>query len=168
MYRYDFAVISFGPVCKKWAKAWKAFARNCRKTILKEFVEMQDTNRMLQGIMANAKNNPGLLLAALVLEASQDGVEVGNRASECMGWAFAYYLSNHPEAPNYLEVTLGNGADKIYVTVQRPTGKTPHQMRLEAEGKLAMAEEAIREHIALRDKLLSELEGLKAQGECRS
>jgi len=156
-------------VQEKWAKAWKGFAKRCRGMIVKEMVDMQRLHAHLQQIMDNARNNPGLLLASLVMEAAKDGIEVGSRASECMGWAFAHYLSNHPEAPNYLEVTL-EGADHrpIYVTVQRPGGMTPHQMRKAAEGKLAMAEEAIREHIALRDRLLSELEDFKAMGECRS
>lgn len=144
------------------AKAWKAFARRCRNMVVKEMVEMQDTHRMLQGIMNNAKRNPGLLLAALVLEAAQDGVELGNRASECMGWAFEHYLNNHPEGPNYLEVTLEGGDHKpIYVTVQRPGGKTPHQLRQLAEGQLAMCEEANREALILRDQLLDQIEELK-------
>ena len=140
----------------KWAAAWKAFAKRCRKMIVKEMVEMQQTHAQLQQIMANARNNPGLLLSSLVMEAHKDGVEIGSRASECMGWAFAHYLSNHPEAPNYMEVTLeGSDHKPIYVTIQRPGGKTPHQMRREAEAE--------------RDKLRYELESLQAaKGECRS
>jgi hypothetical protein len=131
-------------VATKWAGAWKGFARRVRAMLVKEMVEMHQTHMQLQGIMANARNNPGLLLASLVLEAAKDGVELGSRASECMGWAFAHYLSNHPEAPNYLEVTLAGGDHKpIYVTVQRPDGKTPHQMRMEAEGKLEALKKAL-------------------------
>jgi hypothetical protein len=163
-------------VSQKWAAAWKALAKRCRGMILKEMVEMQDLHRQLQRTMDNARNNPGLLLAALVFEANKDGVEIGSRAAECMGWAFEHYLSNHPEAPNYLEVTLEGGDHKpIYITIQRPGGKTPHQLRREAEGKLAFAEDAVKAHVKFRDELLAErdklraeLEGLKAQGECRS
>jgi hypothetical protein len=142
-------------VAHKWAGAWKGFARRCRGMIVKEMVELQQAYALVEDMLERGRNNPGLLLAALVLEAAKEGLEVGSRASECMGWAFAHYLSNHPEAPNYLEVTLEGGDNKpIYVTVQRPGGKTPHQLRVEAE--------------ADRDKLRIELESLKALGECRS
>jgi hypothetical protein len=143
-------------VAQKWASAWKAFARKARGMVVKEMVEMQQLHRQLQAMLDNGRNNPGLLLAGLVYEAHKDGVEIGTRATECMGWAFAHYLNNHPEAPNYMEVTLEGGDHQpIYVTIQRPGNtKTPHQLRREAEAE--------------RDKLRMELESLKAQGECRS
>lgn len=142
-------------VSQKWAAAWKGFAKRTRRMIVKEMVQMQETHRQLVDIMDKARTNPGLLLAGLTMEAAQQGMELGNLASECMGWAFAHYLSNHPEAPNYLEVTLtGVDQEPIYVTVQRPGGKTPHQLRMAAEAE--------------RDRLRSELEALKAQGPCRS
>jgi hypothetical protein len=163
-------------VSRKWAGAWKAFARRCRGMIIKEMVELQQASAHVQDMLERGRSNPGLLLAALVLEAHKEGLEVGARATECMGWAFAHYLSNHPEAPNYLEVTLEGGDNKpIYVTIQRPDGKTPHQLRMKAEGELHFCEDANKaalvlrnELLAERDQLRAELEDLKALGECRS
>lgn len=157
------------------AGAWKKLAKLWRKNFTDSYSKLDDLIGKTEHMLQQGRDNPGLLLAGLVLEAHKEGHEIGNRASECLGWAFQNYLSNHPEAPNYLEVTLGSEPGKqIFVTVQRPTGKTPHQMRVETEGKLHFAEDAIKAHLTLRDELLAErdrlraeLEELKAGAPCR-
>lgn len=119
------------------ALPWKALAKRQRKVFNAAYVNLQQMLARVEDMLERGRSNPGLLLAGLVMEAHKEGLEIGCLASECMGWVFAHYLSNHPEGPNYLEVTLENeGATPIYVTVQRPTGKTPHQMRMEAEAEL--------------------------------
>lgn len=123
--------------------SWKALAKNAQKWYLWSLA------------------NPGLALAKMVVKFNTTpppndvAALLGAHACECLGWAFLEYLQQHPEAPNYLEVTLlGEQNEPMYVTVQRPGGKTPHQIRVEAETE--------------RDRLRSELESLKATGPCRS
>lgn len=43
------------------------------------------------------------------------------------------------DAPNYVEIVLvdPDNEEKYLVTVQKLSGKTPHQLRMEAENKLA-------------------------------
>jgi hypothetical protein len=51
------------------------------------------------------------------------------------GMFYGMFLE-HPDAINYLETTLSCPEGQIVVTVQRWDGKTPHELRLEAENEL--------------------------------
>jgi hypothetical protein len=64
---------------------------------------------------------------------------------------FLGLLKEHPEAVNYLEITYGSNQGPVIVTVQRPSGASPHELRTMAErevkglqGELATAREALR------------------------
>jgi hypothetical protein len=94
-----------------------------------------------------AMDRPGLLLANMMIHADRIPEELGIVAGECLAWAFAGLLQDHPEAPNYLDLIMkdSNGVSYV-VTVQRPGGKTPSQLKDEA--------------IVERDKLKNELETL--------
>ena len=46
-------------------------------------------------------------------------------------------MFEHPEAKNYVEVRLSSSEGEILVTAIRPGGKTPNQLRREAEMELA-------------------------------
>lgn len=126
---------------RRTSAAWKDLARGYRE-------------------MAKLAVDPDRLFAGMVGKALRDpefGIDsIGRRAVECLAWAFQELLYNHPEGKNYIECSLeaGDGGPPVYVTIQRPGGKTPHQLRMEAEAE--------------RDRLRAELEGLKAQGPCRS
>lgn len=66
-------------------------------------------------------------------------------AGAARGWL------NDAGADNYVEVTLGNAAERFAVCVQRVEGKTPHEMRVEAERERDEAR-------AERDRLQGEVE----------
>jgi hypothetical protein len=98
-----------------------------------------------QRMYAWSMANPGLALAQVVMTIntqappeSDVAALIGMQACEALGWAFQNYLHEHPEAKNYLEVTLMGADEKpLYVTVQRPGGKTPHQMRVAVNSSAA-------------------------------
>lgn len=50
---------------------------------------------------------------------------------------FLGMFEKYPDAKNYIEVTFGSRMGPILVTVMKPGGKTPDQLRREAERKLA-------------------------------
>ena len=63
---------------------------------------------------------------------------------------FLGLLKEHPEAVNYLEITYGSNQGPVIVTVQKPGGASPHELR-------AMAE---REAKGLREQLARAREAL--------
>lgn len=50
---------------------------------------------------------------------------------------FMGMFEKYPDAKNYIEVSFGSPIGPIVVTVMKPGGKTPDQLRREAEKKLA-------------------------------
>jgi hypothetical protein len=54
-----------------------------------------------------------------------------------MAGMFMKMFENYPEAKNYIEMNLDSPHGPILVTVVKPGGKTPNQLRCEAEEKLA-------------------------------
>ena len=107
--------------------------------------------------------NPGLSMARHILSLHDGNGDrndiadmVGIQACETMGWAFAEYLRVHPEAPNYLEATLlnGTGHEPVFVTIQRPGGKTPNQLKDEALKRVKILE-AENEALENRNRVLA-------------
>lgn len=58
-------------------------------------------------------------------------------AAALMAGMFMGMFERAPDAKNYIECRFLSKQGDILVTVTRPGGKTPHQLRLEAEAKLA-------------------------------
>jgi hypothetical protein len=74
------------------------------------------------------------------IEINNGSLEIGFAKDEAgpkllAGMFYGMFLE-HPEAVNYLETTLACPEGSIIVTVQRWDGKTPHELRLEAEKEL--------------------------------
>ena len=46
---------------------------------------------------------------------------------------FMGLLQDNPQAVNYMQMTFGSPEGNILVTVQRPGGATPHNLRAKAE-----------------------------------
>jgi hypothetical protein len=91
---------------------------------------------------------PGQMLALMMLEAETKDTPIGNMAAECMAWALQALLIKNPQAKNYVEVTLdAPDGSQFFVTIQRPDGKTPNQLK----------DEALKE----RDAALAEVESLR-------
>lgn len=70
------------------------------------------------------------------LQADAHSVEVQFRAPDLIRSLvvmFREVFAANPEAENYLEAKFGDDAGQYVVTIQRPKGKTPNQLRREAE-----------------------------------
>lgn len=64
-------------------------------------------------------------------------VEAEAPAATLMAGMFMGMFERHPDAKNYIECRFSSKQGPILVTVTRPGGKTPHELRREAEAKLA-------------------------------
>jgi len=67
------------------------------------------------------------------------GLEVDAEApaAALMAGMFMGMFERSPDAKNYIECRFSSTQGTILVTVTRPGGKTPHELRREAEAKLA-------------------------------
>jgi hypothetical protein len=111
----------------------------------------QDNRRLM-----DALSNPELTGMALEQDAMAMGMK--GRGPQLIAGMFLGLLDDNPEAVNYLELTFGSSRGRILVTVHRPGGATPHNLRAMAEqearkakqeaehlrGDLATAREAVR------------------------
>ena len=72
------------------------------------------------------------------------GIEIGHETAsftagfrgsgpQLLAGMFLGLLQEHPEAVNYLQLTFGSPEGPILVTVQRPGGTSPHDLRAMAE-----------------------------------
>lgn len=68
--------------------------------------------------------------------------EVEGGPAEALAGAFCEMLEKH-NAENYIEVRFGSKFGPLMVTVQKLNGKTPHQLRAEAEARLSKAIELL-------------------------
>jgi len=63
----------------------------------------------------------------------------GHAATAAIGELICQQMAHH-QAPNYVEMTFSSSdGEDFIVTTRRHTGKTPHQLRQEAEDKLLIA-----------------------------
>ena len=85
-------------------------------------------------------------LAATIADPMLTGINIGNGTfsmgmeglgPQLVAGMFLGLFEKYPDAKNYIEVTFGSRMGSILVTVMKPDGKTPHQLRTEAERKLA-------------------------------
>lgn len=61
----------------------------------------------------------------------------GGTGSQLMAGMFLGMFEKYPDAKNYIEVTFSSRMGPVVVTVMKPGGQTPDQLRKEAERKLA-------------------------------
>lgn len=85
-------------------------------------------------------------LAKVITDPLLTGIHMGNGTlnvglegpgPQLVAGMFLGMLEKYPDAKNYIEATFGSRMGPILVTVMRPGGKTPDQLRREAERKLA-------------------------------
>lgn len=91
-------------------------------------------------------------LLAVIDNPMLTGINIGNgtvkigieshHPAQLLAGMFLGIFEKHQDAKNYLEVTFNSPQGPILVTVMRPGGKTPDQLRREAELKLAEYEKA--------------------------
>ena len=85
-------------------------------------------------------------LANVITDPMLTGIHIGNGTldvgmegpgPQLMVGMFLGMFDKYPDAKNYVEVTFCSRMGPILVTVMKPGGKTPDQLRREAERKLA-------------------------------
>ena len=82
------------------------------------------------------------------IEANEDGVNVmfKGAAPNILAGMFVGILDENPDAQNYITFKFFHERHGlILITVQRYSGKTPHELRKEAEAKLEEAEKKLEE-----------------------
>ena len=81
------------------------------------------------------------LLSKAIADPLLTGIQIGNGTlnigvegpgPQLLAGMFLGMFEKHPDAKNYIEVTFGSHMGPILVTVMKPGGKTPHQLRQEA------------------------------------
>ena len=90
---------------------------------------LEATVQRLQKIL----DNP--LVAGIEIGRDTASFTAGFRGSgpQLLAGMFLGLLQEHPEAVNYLQLTFGSPEGPILVTVQRPGGASPHNLRAMAE-----------------------------------
>jgi hypothetical protein len=106
--------------------------------------------------LSNALANP--TLTGIAIHKQQATMGFAAPGAQMIAGMFLGLLQDNPKAVNYLELTFGSSDGNILVTVHRPGGATPHNLRAMAEqeareakqeaehlrGDLATAREAVR------------------------
>jgi len=83
------------------------------------------------------------IIREMQIKGGQLNMSVSGVAASIMARSFGDLLLNQ-KAPNYIETRFHTPqGDKLLVTVQRTDGKTPHELRAEAEEKIADLEKQL-------------------------
>lgn len=85
-------------------------------------------------------------LAKIIGDPMLTGIQIGNGSLHVgmegigpglVAGMFVGMLETYPDATNYVELKFESHIGPIVVTVMKPNGKTPHELRVEAERNLA-------------------------------
>jgi len=113
---------------------------------------LERRNKLLYDALANPT------LTGMAFHRDSATIGAACPGAQMVAGMFLGLLQDHPEAANYLQLTFGSSEGNILVTVHRPGGATPHNLRAMAEqearaakreveqlrGDLATATEAVR------------------------
>jgi hypothetical protein len=104
--------------------------------------------------LSNALANP--TLTGIAIHKQQATMGFAAPGAQMIAGMFLGLLQDNPKAVNYLELTFGSSEGNILVTVHRPGGATPHNLR-------AMAEQEARNLRADLATAKQEAKGLRAE-----
>ena len=82
-------------------------------------------------LLSDAFANP--TLTGLAIHQKEMTVGAAGPAAQMLAGMFMGLLQDNPKAVNYMELTFGSPEGNILVTVHRPGGATPHNLRAMAE-----------------------------------
>jgi hypothetical protein len=105
---------------------------------------LERANKWLTDALANPT------ITGMAIHENSATVGCAGPASQVVAGMFLGLLEDNPGAVNYLQLTFGSPQGTILVTVQRPGGASPHDLRIMAERE---AREAKREAECLRQDL---------------
>jgi hypothetical protein len=106
---------------------------------------LERRNKLLSDALANPT------LTGMAIHRNEASMGFAAPGAQVIAGMFLGLLQDNPNAVNYLQLTFGSSEGSILVTVQRPGGATPHNLRAMAEQE---AREAKREAEQLRAQLL--------------
>jgi hypothetical protein len=122
--------------------------------------KLEAQNQLLSDALANPT------ITGIAIHQNEATIGGAGPGPQLLAGMFMGLLQDNPKAVNYLEITFGSPEGNILVTVQRPGGATPHNLRAKAEQEAREAKreakQAWEEAIRLRGDLLALLQG---QGE---
>jgi hypothetical protein len=125
------------------ARAIRSLGRTIRR--------LERRNKALSDALANPT------LAGIAIHKQQATMGSAAPGAQMIAGMFLGLLEDNPKAVNYLELTFGSSEGNILVTVHRPGGATPHNLRAmaeqEARGLRAELATAKQEAKALRAEL---------------
>ena len=104
--------------------------------------------------LSNALANP--TLTGIAIHKQQATMGFAAPGAQMIAGMFLGLLQDNPKAVNYLELAFGSSEGNILVTVHRPGGATPHNLR-------AMAEQEARNLRAELAKAKREVKALRAE-----
>lgn len=110
---------------------------------------LERANRWLTDALANPT------LTGMAIHKNSATVGGAGPASQVVAGMFLGLLEDNPKAVNYLQLTFGSSQGPILVTVQRPGGASPHDLRVMAEQE---ARRLRAELLQLRDERAAEQE----------
>jgi hypothetical protein len=118
---------------------------------------LERANKRLSGILANP------IMTGLAFHQKSATAGISGPGAQMLAGMFLGLLQDNPQAVNYVELTFISPKGNILVTVHRPGGATPHNLRAKAEQEAREAKretkEAWEEVIRLRGDLWAVLQG---------
>ena len=107
--------------------------RSTLRTIARFLAPWRTIRRLERGNkrLSDALANP--TLTGIAIHQNAMTVRGSGPGPELLAGMFMGLLQDNPKAVNYLELTFGSPKGNILVTVQRPGGATPHNLRAMAE-----------------------------------
>jgi hypothetical protein len=106
---------------------------------------LERRNKALSDTLANPA------LTGIAIHQNEATVGAAGPGPQIIAGMFLGLLQDHPEAVNYLQLTFGSSEGNILVTVQRPGGATPHNLRAMAEQEAREAKQEAEQLRAERD-----------------
>lgn len=111
-------------------------------------------------LLSDALANP--TLTGIAIHQNEATIGGAGPGPQLLAGMFLGLLQDNPKAVNYLELTFGSPKGNILVTVHRPGGATPHNLRAKAEQEARLLREELallREELALAYADPAEQEG---------
>jgi hypothetical protein len=106
---------------------------------------LERRNRLLSDTLANPT------LTGIAIHKQQAAMGFAAPGAQMVAGMFLGLLQDHPEAVNYLQLTFGSSEGNILVTVHRPGGATPDDLRVMAEQEAREAKQEAERLRAERD-----------------
>ena len=139
---------------------------HCLRTLARLLAPWRTIRRLERGNKRLSDTLANPTMTGLAFHQNSATAGIAGPGAQMLAGMFLGLLEDNPKAVDYLELTFGSPEGIILVTVHRPGGATPHNLRAKAEQEAREAKreakQAWEEAIRLRGDLWALLQG---QGE---